>query len=55
MMWILFVIFLLLWIVSFSLSLPFALSVSLFALAVGSAAVALLPHHRHAGSDVDGD
>ncbi|HVP64013.1 MAG TPA: hypothetical protein VMT82_03895 [candidate division Zixibacteria bacterium] len=55
MMWILFVIFLLAWIVSFSLGLPFALSVSLFALAVGSAAVALLPHHHHAGSDIEGD
>lgn len=54
-MWILFVIFLLAWIISFSLSLPFALSVSLFALAVGSATVALLPHHHRAGSDLDGD
>lgn len=54
-MWILFVVFLLLWIVSFSLGLPFALSVSLFALAVGAAAVALLPHHRHAGNDIEAD
>ena len=45
-MWVAFIIFLVLWIVSVEFNLPSALVIFFFAMVVGCAAVALMPHHR---------
>jgi hypothetical protein len=53
-MWIVFSVFLVLWILSVEFVLPVALTITFFALVIGSAAIALMPG-RNEEMEYDGD
>jgi hypothetical protein len=53
-MWIVFSVFLVLWILSIEMVFPVSLVIVLFALVIGSAAIAFMPNH-HEPMELDGE